>query len=153
MVLVAVGTVAIAVASAGAAVPPLVALGTAVGTGGGAVAAGAAVAGIPVIVTGPSVGAAFVACAATGPPGWIAGAMLGAAEGGVSWDCWKPVLHDNSTVLSSGIMMEKVFADARVRKVSVDADKLVIRNIWEEEFIITFHDIKGHGIAAHAIKM
>jgi hypothetical protein len=96
--------------------------------------------------------------------------MLGAAEDGLSWDCWKPVLHDTSLAPSSGMLLKEVeihytillrtknilfqvFADSRLKTVTQTDNKFVIQNIWEEEFDITFLDIPGHGIAAHATKL
>jgi len=93
------------------------------------------------------------ACVAAGPFGLAACALLGAAEDGLSWDCWKPVLHDSSPTPSSGMMLKEVYADARLKTVTLADNKLIIQNIWEEKFDITFFDIPGHGIAAHATKI
>ena len=47
-------------------------------------------------------------------------------------------------------MLKDLYSDDRVKKIKVMEDKLIVENIWDEEFDITFFDIAGHGIAAHA---
>jgi len=79
--------------------------------------------------------------------------MLGADTDGLSWDCWKPVLHDKSTAPSSGMRMKEVASDPRVKKITVDDEKVTLVNVWDEKFQVTFFDIPGFGIAAHAAKL
>ena len=48
------------------------------------------------------------------------------------------------------IILFQIASDMRVKEVTQTGSTLTIKNIWEEQFNITFLDIKGHGIAAHA---
>merc|ERR1712107_279101 len=109
--------------------------------------------GVTGVVTGGATVPAMTAMAAMGPVGWVGIAMLGADTDGLSWDCWKPVLHDESATPSSGKPMKEVVSDPRVKKITVDDGKLTLVNVWDEKFQVTYFDIPGFGIAAHADKL
>jgi len=144
----AAGSVAAGTTTAAAATGGVVA-GAAASTA--ATAAGAA--GVTGVVTGGATVPAMTAMAAMGPVGWAGIAMLGADTDGLSWDCWKPVLHDESATPSSGKPMKEVVSDPRVKKITVDDGKLTLVNVWDEKFQVTYFDIPGFGIAAHADKL
>jgi len=44
-------------------------------------------------------------------------------------------------------------SDPRVKKITVDDGKLTLVNVWDEKFQVTYFDIPGFGIAAHADKL
>ena len=78
------------------------------GATAGGIAAGTAAGATTGVVAGGATVPAMGAMAAMGPVGWVGCAMLGADTDGLSWDCWKPVLHDKSTAPSSGMRMKEV---------------------------------------------
>ena len=90
-----------------------------------------------------------------------------------SWDCWKAILHDDSEEASSsmGRRLRDVLLDARVHQVLIDWTtdrspderlpvvncawpRFIVRNIWNELFLIYYVQLPGMGItAAHAVKL
>lgn len=162
MVLIGVGTAVATVVAppAGAAaigVGANIALGSAgagiTGATTGGIVGGAVAGGVTNVVAGSATLPAMGAMAAMGPVGWIGIGMMGADNDGLSWDCWKPVLHDKSTAPSSGMPMKEVLSDPRVKKITVDGEKVTLVNVWDEKFQVTYFDIPGFGIATHAAKL
>ena len=93
-----------------------------------------------------------------GPVGW---AVLGVTEEQTSalytFDCWKPVLHDESTEPSNGKILREVAADPRIKEITIalnnsniDLPHLILKNIWDEEFRIDYVYLPSIGLAAHA---
>lgn len=119
----------------------------------GGIVGGAVAGGVTNVVAGSATLPAMGAMAAMGPVGWIGIGMMGADNDGLSWDCWKPVLHDKSTAPSSGMPMKEVLSDPRVKKITVDGEKVTLVNVWDEKFQVTYFDIPGFGIATHAAKL
>jgi len=74
----------------------------------GGIVGGTVVGGLTNIVTGSATLPAMTAMAGMGPAGLVGIGMMGADDDGLSWDCWKPVLHDKSTAPSSGMPMKEV---------------------------------------------
>ena len=109
----------------------------------GAAAAGASVA-LP----------AAAVLVASGPAGWV---ILGTAttqqEAEYTFDCWKPVLHDDSRSPSSGKLLREVVMDSRIKIVSLNqqSNELVLENIWHERFRIDFMCLATGQQAAHAV--
>ncbi len=75
----------------------------------------------------------------------------------IEWDCWKPVLHDQSVDPSQGILLKDLVQDKRIKNVffnsgdSNECGHLVLTNIWEENFRVDFVKLPSIGnIAAHA---
>lgn len=104
-------------------------------------------------LTGAVSGGAGSAILATGPLGW---AILGSSEG-MTFDCWKPVLHDLSTEPSNGLLLKDVVCDPRIKDVTVtlQPDKfpeIVLENKWSEKFRIELFVVDGKKLVAHAIK-
>ena len=148
--------------SSGAAAPAVPVAATAVlesaaTTGAAVVAAGYA---------GSSVGQAVVAgsAAAMGPVGWLA---LGAEEmkledgshGTYTFDCWKPVLHDESSEPSEGRLLRDVVEDPRVTHATITPrdgspyPDIILHNIWMEQFRIEYVQLPDGLWAAHAVPM
>lgn len=161
-----VGTAAViaAAATGGAAVPAIAAgAGSALGTGT-ATAAGTAAAGT--IASGTLIGSAvgttgtfgsaglLGASIASGPVGWI---ILGADPADLTFDCWKPLLHDKSVEPSNGILLRNVLSDARIKEIRVTDGTnptfpaFQLRNIWNEDFAITYVCLPDGELAAHAV--
>jgi len=94
----------------------------------------------------------------SGPVGWL---VLGMekeeqALAGYSFDCWKPVLRENSFEPSMGRFLRDVAGDARIKGVmsTYDGDSLpeiVLQNIWDERFRIDYVMLPYGQRAAHAV--
>ena len=142
------------VATAGAAAP--------------AVAAAAGAAEVGTVLTGTTATAAGLGGAASGgvaagvlsgPVGWI---ILGTSEtqspAVYTFDCWKQVLHDESSEPSNGKILKEVAMDPRIVMVttidnSADLPNFVFENIWEEKYFIEYVNLSHNVVAAHAIKI
>ena len=82
------------------------------------------------------------------PLGWlILGTEPNAATHhiGATFDCWKPVLRDESTEPSSGKLLKDILEDQRVKRIVVHESRnnwnlpqLRLINIWDEQFDIDF---------------
>lgn len=85
-------------------------------------------------------------------------------ESKVTFDCWKPLLHDESVEPSSGKLLKEVFADPRIRRVmmvrreessSKDEEMVVIvENVWDEKFRLEYALLpESKTLAAHAVRV
>ena len=62
--------------------------------------------------------AASVPAITSGPIGWlVVCAAHDDASATCTFDCWKPLLHDDSSTLSTGKLLRDVVVDARVKEV------------------------------------
>jgi hypothetical protein len=79
----------------------------------------------------------------------IIGAKVSADETGLTWDCWKSILHDKSIEPSNDMLLKNLVEDSRVKEVkirktdasdaaAVDELELILSNVWDEEFKIEF---------------
>lgn len=116
---------------------------TSAATAGAVVTHGVAAAGTTAAsaLGGPTVGATIVA---GGPVVWVgtifAVTVIGAEEddaGTVTFDCWKRVLHDNSSS-KSFVTLDELVADGRVTGYHIDerSNTMLVRNKWNETFSI-----------------
>ncbi|CAF0710044.1 unnamed protein product [Brachionus calyciflorus] len=117
----------------------------AVSTGG---AATTAIAGAGAAASASLSGVAL----AIGPVGL---AVLGASKVNQStnYDCWKPILRDNSSKRTNGMLLKHVLLDKRVKEISYNNNKLLIKNVWNEEFEIEFFKSPSLKLLAHAKKI
>lgn len=97
--------------------------------------------------------AASAAMATVSPP--LGGAILGVSDdkGVYNFDCWKPVLRDESKTPSKGLLLRDVLEDPRIRTVEVKEECLVLSNIWDEKFEIYFLELPWGQLGAHAVKI
>ncbi|CAG2227439.1 TRAF2 [Mytilus edulis] len=62
----------------------------------------------------------------------------------ITYDCWKPVVHDVSEEPSNGMYLKDLFSHQNIQKVTMATDcstslpNIVIENIWKEEFQIEY---------------
>jgi hypothetical protein len=155
--------------------------GMVVGAIGGTVTAGAATGAVVASMSGAATaatvssvitGATGLALSSTtaailsGPVGWI---VLGAAAeiqspGVYTFDCWKVVLHDDSSEPSNGRLLKDLIKDPRIKQVTTttittknddnDLPHLILENIWDEQFSIEYVYLEStNQLAAHAVKV
>ncbi|VDM47749.1 unnamed protein product [Toxocara canis] len=151
-----------AVAGSASAICGPIAAGTATGS---QTYIGAMVASIAGAVSGASASAltapAVTAGILSGPLGWT---LLGANKKSnfiLSYDCWKPIVHDCSSSPSRGIFLREIANDSRVKKVTVEdvsdeykRSRLIVENIWDERFDIEFFKLPSvEMVFAHAIRV
>nr|CAH0103462.1 unnamed protein product [Daphnia galeata] len=98
------------------------------------------------------------------PLGWL---VLGAEQDvathhiGATFDCWKPVLRDESTEPSSGKLLKDILEDQRVKRIVVHESRnnwnlpqLRLINIWDEQFDIDYLVLlPSNRLVAHAVRV
>jgi hypothetical protein len=120
--------------------------------------------GLDCAVAGGATGAASSLLAASrqviqsGPVGWM---VLGAAQeetaAACTFDCWKPVLHDDSLESSNGRLLRDVVIDSRIKQVTTalsatsSLPEIFLENIWNERFRIEYIMLPTNQMAAHAV--
>ena len=141
--------------AAGVSIVPTAAAATGVGTasaGAAVLAVGeGAVVGAGAISGSSSAGIALATL--VGPIGW---AVVGCNKNddhnggsGYTWDCWKPVVMDDSVGLSRGLSLRDVYSHSNLRRITVDGDGFVAENIRDERFRLSPVDVDGT-LAFHA---
>jgi hypothetical protein len=79
--------------------------------------------------------------------------------GVITFDCWKPVLHEETTEPSQGRLLKDVAADRRIKDVLVCKDggphggvlpRIFLKNIWNENFRVDYVVLSPEKLAAHA---
>jgi hypothetical protein len=93
----------------------------------------------------------------SGPVGWL---VLGAENHsgcGITFDCWKPLLHDETSEPSQGRLMKDVIADPRIKEVRAwdngqgeALPTIFLKNVWNEDFCIEYVLLSPDNLAAHA---
>ena len=74
-----------------------------------------------------------------------------------TFDCWKPVLHDESEEPSKGKLLREVVAHPNIKQVIMESHddgqlkELLIENVWDEKFRIDFVILPSQQLAAHAV--
>jgi ubiquitin len=156
---IATGGASLGVASAVGIAPTAGAIGSAVGVAGGT-AAVASIGTAAATSAGTAVGGLVTAGLVAGPVGWIClGAASSADEPSTSddvltYDCWKPVLRDQSSEPSKGRCLHSVLTDKRVQTVTaLESGSLEVENVWHERFRIDAVVLPSGKLAAHAIMM
>jgi hypothetical protein len=160
-----IGTVATAGAAAPLAAAASASAASAAGVAGVAGAAGVAGTGAVggVVGTGATVGGATGASGlataggiALGPIGWM---ILG-TDGFYTFDCWKQVVHDESSTASEGKPLGEIMTDERIKNVEIetnndqyDLPQLILENIWDERFRIDYVMLPSKQLTAHATKI
>ena len=113
-------------------------VGTGAATTAGVSSASAAVAAGAAVGEGASTVAAALAtvgATAAGPPGWLVGLGAESTEDGITFDCWKDVLHETDTTPSLGMIARDFFTHPSV--LPFDAETGTVTNIWGEKFLLT----------------
>ena len=128
----------------------------------GAGAAGAAASTTAVAGTGAAVSASVTAGGATAAVtiSTVGLITIGADRRGdeLTFDCWKPVLHDTSAGRSSGMKLNDIVRDHRIHRVVVAEGKvgqhlpdISLVNVWGEKFDLHYMVLPDDGqLAFHA---
>jgi hypothetical protein len=135
----------------------------------GSASAASAAAGTATAAAGTAAGASTAgltaAGIASGPVGWL---LLGAEPhstqhhpvSDATFDCWKPVIRDHSTQLSSGKLLKEMMTDERIKEIIIgecrnefSLPELSLINIWDERFDINYLVLPSNNqLVAHAIR-
>eukprot|EP00928_Gymnodinium_smaydae_P059363 TRINITY_DN4266_c1_g3_i1.p1 TRINITY_DN4266_c1_g3~~TRINITY_DN4266_c1_g3_i1.p1 ORF type:complete len:197 (-),score=23.13 TRINITY_DN4266_c1_g3_i1:50-640(-) len=67
-----------------------------------------------------------------------------------TWDCWKPMLHDESTAPSRGRLLADILNDPAISDHSIGRHAVFVRNRWNESWRIDPVVLPGGQLAAHA---
>eukprot|EP00038_Savillea_parva_P003117 m.121196 g.121196 ORF g.121196 m.121196 type:complete len:214 (-) comp11076_c0_seq2:548-1189(-) len=89
--------------------------------------------------------------AGLGPWGWAI--IVGAADeaSSMTWDCWKAVVHDQSTTPSAGITLTDLVSHANVHSFEILQSSGIITNVWGERYTLTPVVVgPGGDVALHA---
>eukprot|EP00928_Gymnodinium_smaydae_P027926 TRINITY_DN2143_c0_g1_i5.p1 TRINITY_DN2143_c0_g1~~TRINITY_DN2143_c0_g1_i5.p1 ORF type:complete len:261 (+),score=27.47 TRINITY_DN2143_c0_g1_i5:88-783(+) len=68
----------------------------------------------------------------------------------VTWDCWKPMLHDRSTAPSRGRHLEDLLNDPAITEYHMNPSSVFVRNRWNESWRIDPLILPWGQVAAHA---
>ncbi|XP_045191420.2 uncharacterized protein LOC123548313 [Mercenaria mercenaria] len=155
--------------------PVKVALSTAVGTGtssgaiagaiasktatsaaAGALLGGISAAGIGSMMAGGLAVASGVV--ASNPIGLLAvGTSHTEEKDRITYDCWKPVLHDTSLESSNGMILKDLVCHPNIANVTVTPSvclpQIVIENVWNEKFEIEYVVQDSDKLSCHARPM
>ena len=66
-----------------------------------------------------------------------------------SWDCWKPIVIDDSVGLSSGIALRDLWNHPNLRRMTIDSEGFVADFLRDERFHLSPVDVDG-ALAFHA---
>jgi hypothetical protein len=98
-------------------------------------------------------GAGIALATLAGPVGW---AVVGCSKNndhngdrGYTWDCWKPVVMDDSVGLSRGITLRDLYNHPNLKQMTVDGNDFVAENARGEQFRLSPVEVKGT-LAFHA---
>eukprot|EP00928_Gymnodinium_smaydae_P051591 TRINITY_DN3515_c0_g2_i1.p1 TRINITY_DN3515_c0_g2~~TRINITY_DN3515_c0_g2_i1.p1 ORF type:complete len:172 (+),score=14.54 TRINITY_DN3515_c0_g2_i1:48-563(+) len=80
----------------------------------------------------------------------LAHIVVGADAGALTWDCWKPILHETSTAPSRGRLLTDILNDPVISDVRVGNYSLYVRNRWNESWRIDPVVLPWGQMAAHA---
>ncbi|XP_060586131.1 uncharacterized protein LOC132741883 [Ruditapes philippinarum] len=163
-------------AGKGSAVKKAVCVGTAAGAIAGAVANAGTDAGTGAVASGALIGglaggtvAAGIGGVSVGVDSLLAnmsadglallavGASVNQEDDEISYDCWKPVVHDTSPERSNGMLLKDMVCHPNVANVTMTTGicdslpSILIENIWNETFEIEYVFVHNTGkIACHA---
>lgn len=94
------------------------------------------------------------------PMGWLILGTEQSSNGIATFDCWKPVLRDDSSEPSRGKLLKDVIEDSRIKRVVIKDGKecqlpqLSLINVWDETFDIEYLVLPTNNqLVAHAVRV
>lgn len=124
--------------------------------GAGVVAGGTAAVAEAAVTTGITSAIAAGTIAESASAAGIAAATIAGPVGiaivgsdGYTWDCWKPVVRDDSTSPSRGMTLRRLASHPNVRFVTLDLAGFVVENTFGDSFRLSPLNIDGK-LAFHA---
>ena len=150
-----VGATSAVTAASGATAAAGTAAATATAAGGATAAASGSLA-----AAGASTSGAVAVSVSIGPIGWLALGTDTSSGDGITWNCWKDVLHDyDCNDSSEGILLRTIAEDSRIKTVNIEKGKqenfpqIILVNIWNESFHLIPVALPDGQIALHAEKI
>jgi len=77
-----------------------------------------------------------------------------------TYDCWKPVVHDDTPDPSNGRLLGELAANPRIKNVHTSANnessllpEIILENIWNERFLIQYVKLLSGEMVAHAMPL
>eukprot|EP00928_Gymnodinium_smaydae_P095102 TRINITY_DN8121_c0_g1_i1.p1 TRINITY_DN8121_c0_g1~~TRINITY_DN8121_c0_g1_i1.p1 ORF type:complete len:174 (+),score=7.49 TRINITY_DN8121_c0_g1_i1:65-586(+) len=75
--------------------------------------------------------------------------VVGADSIGLTWDCWKPMVRESSSVPSRGRLLTDLLNDPVISDYSLENSSVVVRNRWNESWridpvILPWGQVAGH---------
>jgi hypothetical protein len=144
--------------SAGGAIGTSASVGTVFGTVAGGGVASALAGGVAAVASSALVAASQAVL--DGPIGWLIVGTMHEPQASVvcTYDCWKPVLHDDSAEPSNGRLLRDLAADPRIKQVITASigdngslPEIIMENIWDERFCIKYVMLPSNEMSAHAV--
>eukprot|EP00928_Gymnodinium_smaydae_P012763 TRINITY_DN1464_c0_g1_i1.p1 TRINITY_DN1464_c0_g1~~TRINITY_DN1464_c0_g1_i1.p1 ORF type:complete len:276 (-),score=47.17 TRINITY_DN1464_c0_g1_i1:378-1205(-) len=85
----------------------------------------------------------------------LTGLLLGAEanEIAVTWDCWKPIVHEKSLAPSRGRLLADILNHPAISEYRIGQDVVFLRNRWNESWRIDPVVLPWGQVAAHASQM
>lgn len=160
---VGVGTASLASGAAGASAAAGAILGSVFSAGASGIVGGAVAGAITAAASNAGTAALGGAATISTLSGTLGSVVLGATEtqttGTYTFDCWKLLLHDETTDPSDGKLLQEVIDDPRIKQATALPDpqspypQITLQNIWDEQFRIEFFSLSHDQLAAHAVKI
>eukprot|EP00928_Gymnodinium_smaydae_P087626 TRINITY_DN7186_c1_g1_i1.p1 TRINITY_DN7186_c1_g1~~TRINITY_DN7186_c1_g1_i1.p1 ORF type:complete len:182 (-),score=5.18 TRINITY_DN7186_c1_g1_i1:440-985(-) len=76
--------------------------------------------------------------------------LVGADADALTWDCWKPILHDTTAAPSRGRLLADILNDDVISDVMIGNYSVFVRNRWNESWRIDPVILPWGQVAAHA---
>ena len=77
-----------------------------------------------------------------------------AAQSAPTFDCWKPLLHDESKEPSTGKLLKEILTDPRIKGIwCSEAGEIILENVWQQKFGLEYVQMPSGEMSAHARKL
>lgn len=76
--------------------------------------------------------------------------VLVGASFDATWDCWKPIVHDESSTPSKGIFLMDLIGHQNVKSTNVIDSNIIIENVWNERFVLQPVCLPDGQVALHS---
>jgi hypothetical protein len=83
---------------------------------------------------------------------WGSAILVGASYE-ASWDCWKPIVHDESPIPSKGMPLDDLLQHSNVQFHRMYDSSVLVQNKWNEQFLLQPVALPDGQVALHAEKV